>query len=320
MAGAARVEPIDVLLPGAAWPHRLPVTRDQAMLLLAAVSEAFTGLDTYFAHQAGGAVVGNEWIPVFFGPLAGATLLLAGVVALRDRMLAASLATAVFAASIVVGIAGAWFHWERTVLPSGPIGQRVLLDFFFWAPPILGPLAFAFIGVFGTSAAWQEEPPGSGRLLLPGGIRLQLPYPKTNAYFYVTAMGMLIALVSSALDHAATGFRDPWLWLPLAVGVFATAVALVLGIVSRPMRLDLWTYVAAMVLAILVGAVGAVLHLEHDLASGNRFVPERLLRGAPFMAPLLFSNMGLVGLLALLPSQAATFRVAPPAAEVASSR
>jgi hypothetical protein len=51
------------------------------------------------------------------------------------------------------------------------------------------------------------------------------------------------------------------------------------------------------------GVVGAILHFEHDLASGSRFVPERLLRGAPFMAPLRFCNMALVGLLALLPRE-----------------
>jgi hypothetical protein len=221
-----------------------------------------------------------------------------------------TMAAAGVAASVVVGVVGAYFHLLRAILPSGPIGQRVTLDFFFLAPPILGPLAFAFVGVFGTSAAWIEDPPGSGRLLLPAGLELRLPYPKSNAYFYVTAIGMLIALVSSVLDHAAVGFHHPWLWLPLAVGVFATVAALVLGILARPTRLDLWTYVAAMLLAILVGAVGAVLHVEHDLASGARVVPERLLRGAPFMAPLLFSNMGLVGLLALLPSEVGTARPA----------
>jgi len=299
-------EPLDLLAPrAAARLRRLPVSRDQCMLLVAAVSELFTGADTYLAHQAGGAVVGNEWIPVYFGPLAAALLVVAGLLALRRRMLAATLATAVFAASVVVGVLGAYFHWMRTVLPAAPPGERVVLDLFFWAPPILGPLAFAFIGVFGTSAAWVEDPPDGGRLLLPGGLRLQLPYPKTNAYFYVTSVGMLIALVSSTLDHAATGFHDPWLWLPIVVGSFAAIVAFALGAMRSPAHADLASYVVAMLLAITVGAIGAVLHVSHDLASGGRVVAERLLRGAPFMAPLLFANMGLVGLIALLPRERA---------------
>jgi hypothetical protein len=55
-----------------------------------------------------------------------------------------------------------------------------------------------------------------------------------------------------------------------------------------------------MFLLIAIGAVGAVLHLRLDLGPGGHVISERLLRGAPLMAPLLFSNMGIVGLVALL--------------------
>ena len=202
-----------------------------------------------------------------------------------------------------MGVLGAWFHLQRAILSSGPLGQRVALDLFFWAPPVLGPLAFAFIGIFGTSAAWIETPPGSGQLRLPGDVRLQLPYPKINAYFYITATGILITLVSSVLDHAATGFEDRWLWLPTAGGTFAMVVATALGMIERPTRVDLWTYVGAMILLLAIGAVGALLHLLFDLGPRRQLVAERLLQGAPLMAPLLFSNMGLVGLVALLPER-----------------
>jgi hypothetical protein len=296
-------ERLELLFPRATWLRRLPLGRDQLMLLLAAVSEALAGLDAWLAHRAGGMIRGSEWIPAIFGPLAGATLLVAGLIAMRRRTLASLLATAVFAASIVVGCLGAWLHLQRAILTTGPPGQRVALDLFFWAPPVLGPLAFAFIGIFGTSAAWVEAPPGSGRLRLPGGLRLQLPYPKTNAYFYITGTGILIALVSSVLDHAGTGFEDAWLWLPTAGGTFGVVVATTLGMVERPTAADLWTYVGAMVLLIVIGAGGAVLHLRADLGPSGQVIPERLLEGAPLMAPLLFSNMGLVGLVALASEQ-----------------
>ena len=296
-------EPLDLLLPRVPWLRRLPLGRDQLMLLMAAVSVALSGLDAWLAHSARGTVRGDEWIPVIFGPIAGATLLVAGLIALRRRMLASVLATIVFAASVVVGVLGAWFHLQRAILPSGPAGQRAALDLFFWAPPVLGPLAFAFIGIFGTSAAWVEMPPGSGQLRLPGNLRLQLPYPKINAYFYITATGVLITLVSSVLDHAATGFENRWLWLPTAGGTFAMVVATVLGMIERPTRADLWTYVGAMILLLAIGVAGAGLHLLFNLGPSRQLVPERLLRGAPLMAPLLFSNMGLVGLIALLPER-----------------
>ena len=297
------MRPTDLLIPFAPWMQRLPLSRDQCMLLIAAVSEIGTGFETYLAHKAGGTMRAAEWIPIVFGPAAGLLLLLAGLLAVRRRMPAAMLATIVFAASVAVGVLGAYFHLRRAILPSAPVGQRVTLDLFFWAPPVLGPLAFALIGVFGTSAAWVEDPPDSGRLVLPGGLHVQLPYAKTQAYFYITALGILIALISATFDHASTGFRDPWLWLPMGGGVFAVVVAALLGMSDRPTRGDLLTYVAAMVLLMAVGVVGAILHIKHDLTAGGVVVVERFLRGAPFLAPLLFTNMGMIGLITLLPEK-----------------
>ncbi len=63
---------------------------------------------------------------------------------------------------------------------------------------------------------------------------------------------------------------------------------------------DVTVYITAMVLLIVVGMIGAYFHIQADLTSQSTIVPERFLRGAPFMSPLLFSNMGIVGLLALL--------------------
>lgn len=279
---------------------RLPVSRDQAMLLMAAVNEFFLGLDTLLAHSLSGTIRPNEWIPIVFGPTAGVLLLLAGVLALRRRALASSLATVVFVASIVVGGLGAFFHIARTVQWGAPAGQQVSLDLFVLAPPVLGPLAFALVGLLGLSAAWVEDPPGSGQLVLPRGRRLQLPYPKSQAYFFAVSMGVLVALISSALDHARAGFDNPWLWVPLAAGVFGMVVAAMLGMITQPTRADVLTYLAAMFLLIGVGGLGALLHVQADLALNNAVLAERFLRGAPFMAPMLFANMGLIGLIVLL--------------------
>ncbi len=279
---------------------RLPVSRDQAMLLLAAVNEFFLGVDTFLAHSLSGTLRPYEWIPILFGPAAGVVLLLAGLLALRRRALASSLATLVFLASVVVGVLGAYFHIARTVLPDAPAGAQFTLDLFVLAPPVLGPLAFALVGVLGISAAWVEDPADSGTLRLPGGARLHLPYPKTNAYVFAVSMGILVALFSSVLDHARAGFTNPWLWLPTGVGIFGLVVAAGLGMLLRPARGDVLTYVAAMLLLIAVGGVGALLHVQSDLSLNQAVIAERFLRGAPVMAPLLFCNMGLLGLIALL--------------------
>ncbi|HEY64491.1 MAG TPA: hypothetical protein G4O02_07950 [Caldilineae bacterium] len=288
------------VIPRLRSARRLLLTRDQWMLLMAAINELFLGLDTYLAHKISGTIRPYEWIPIIFGTVAGVLLLLAGLLALRRRSLATVIATLVLASSIVVGLLGAYFHLVRIVLPNAPPGQRVFLDLFVWGPPILGPLTFALVGVLGISAAWIEDPPDSGVLVLIRGWRLHLPYSKTCAYFFWVSLGTLATVISSVLDHARTGFENPWLWVPTVAGIFGTAVAFALGAIERPTRADLLTYVAAMLLLIAVGVIGAVLHISANLVAGYAIVPERFIRGAPFLAPLLFSNMGALGLIALM--------------------
>lgn len=279
---------------------RLPLSRDQLMLLMAATNEIFLGIDIFLAHSISGTIVPNEWIPIIFGPIAGVLLLLAGLIALRNRPLATAIATVVFVASIGVGLLGAYFHIVRAILPFAPAGQQVSIDLLVWAPPILGPLTFSLVGLFGLSAAWVEDPPDSGRLVLFGGRRLRLPYSKTRAYFFIVGMGTLATVISSVLDHARTQFENPWLWIPTIAGIFGTVVAVVIGALDRPRRSDVLIYAAAMLLLIAVGAVGAMLHISSNLIAQGTIVGERFLRGAPFLAPLLFANMGTLGLIALL--------------------
>jgi hypothetical membrane protein len=279
---------------------RLPVTRDQAMLLMLALNELLLGLETYLAHSTSGTIMPKEWIPIIFGPVAGILLILAGLLAIRNRSLAAIIASLIYLASIVVGLLGMSFHLMRAILPLAPIGERVSVPLAVWAPPILGPLTFALVGWLGLSAVWMETPPDSGRLSLLAGKKLSLPFSKTNAFFFMVGLGCLATVISSVLDHARTNFENPWLWLPTGIGVFGTVVALTLGAMTKPRRTDLLTFIIAMLLLVLVGVLGVVLHILRNLALENAIVVERFLRGAPFLAPMLFSDMGTLGLVILL--------------------
>jgi hypothetical protein len=55
-----------------------------------------------------------------------------------------------------------------------------------------------------------------------------------------------------------------------------------------------------MLLLIVVGLLGAVLHVNANLTTEGTIVTERFIRGAPFLAPLLFANLGALGLIVLL--------------------
>ncbi len=111
--------------------------------------------------------------------------------------------------------------------------------------------------------------------------------------------GMLITVISSVLDHARTGFINPWLWLPTVIGVFATAATFTMGLIDDLRRADTVTYTAAMLLMMAVGATGAALHVLTNLETRGAIVGEQFLRGAPLLAPLLFANMGMLGLIVL---------------------
>ena len=282
---------------------RIPITRDQAMLLMLALNELLLGLETYLAHSISGTILPKEWIPIIFGPVAGVFLVLAGLLALRRRTPAVVIASLIYLASLLVGLLGAYFHLVRAVLPFAPLGEMASVPLFVWAPPILGPLTFALVGLMGLSAVWLEDPPDSGHLTLLWGRRLQLPYSKTNAFFFMLALGILATVISSVLDHARTNFENPWLWLPTGIGVFGTVVAVMLGVINTPRRSDLMTYAVAMILLMLVGMLGVVLHILRNLAMENAIVVERFLRGAPFLAPMLFADMGALGLVVLLDPQ-----------------
>lgn len=270
------------------------------MLLMAAMNEIMLGAETYLAHLISGTIVPYEWIPIIFGPVAGLLLLAAGLLALRRRFLATIIANLVFISSIIVGLLGAYFHLVRAILPNAAAGQQVSVPLLVWAPPILGPLTFALIGLLGISSAWIEEPADSGRLNIYRSQYIQLPYSKTRAYFFIVGMSSLATVISSVLDHARTDFTNPWLWVPTAVGVFATIVAVILGAIDKPSRGDIWTYLIAMLLMIGVGVLGSVLHVDQNLTSRGTIVGERFLRGAPILAPLLFADIGAIGLVVLL--------------------
>ena len=54
-----------------------------------------------------------------------------------------------------------------------------------------------------------------------------------------------------------------------------------------------------MSLMLLVGVIGFYLHFSEDLTSKGTLLIERFIRGAPPLAPLLFTNIGAIGLIVL---------------------
>ena len=279
---------------------RIPFTRDQIMLLMIALNEILLGFETYSAHIISGTIVPNEWFPIVLGPVCGVILVFSILIQKRMARIASILATASLGLSLLVGLLGTWFHVQRAYLEFAPAGARLTVSMIIWSPPVFAPLTFCLISILGFFTIWPETPSDSGKLMFPGGRSVNIGLSKTRFYFLLVGMGILATLVSSVLDHARTPFTNPWLWVPTGVGVFAGVVTAALGFIRKPGRVDLLVFTAAMFLMILTGILGLYLHIRHDLTSQGMVVLERFIRGAPPLAPMLFADMGALGLIVLL--------------------
>jgi len=279
---------------------KFPLSRDQFMMLMVAFNELMLAVEIFVAHSTSGTIVPREWIPIVFGPIAAFLLLVAGLISLKHRRLALLIAIPTLFASLVVGFLGAYFHMTRAALPFAPIGSQISVPLIIWAPPILAPLTFALVALFGFSAIWKETTVDGGDLELFGGIDLSLPFSKTRGYFLLVSMGLLATLISSVLDHARTNFSNPWLWVPTGAGILGTMVAFLLSLSDNPSSTDVRIYLVTMILIILVGITGVVLHLLANLTSEGVFIVERFIRGAPILAPLLYADLASIGLIATL--------------------
>ena len=109
-----------ILFPFLKGKRLLPLSRDQLMLLMAAINLVFLSVDIYLAHNLNGTIRPREWIPIIFGVVAGVLLLVAGAIALKWRKTAAIIASVVLITSILVGLLGAYFHVMRAIRPAAP--------------------------------------------------------------------------------------------------------------------------------------------------------------------------------------------------------
>jgi hypothetical protein len=77
-------------------------------------------------------------------------------------------------------------------------------------------------------------------------------------------------------------------------------VQVALGTLEEPRRVDWIIYTSTMLMLTVLGLIGMILHVNENLIAKDKIVTERFIRGAPFLAPMLFADMGALGLIALL--------------------
>lgn len=263
------------------------MTRDRALLLEAFVVSnlAFLVLDVFIAHSINDFRHPAEWIPLAYAA-PGAAVLAANLVLRgpwRDRGGDAAWRRGVGRwaglvvgwGGIAVGVAGLLWHLESGFF------RETTLERLVYAAPFSAPLAFAGLGLLGIL----------NRLVPPEET-------EWGRWVLLLAWGGFVGCFALALgDHAQNGFFHAAEWI--AVGAGAAAVAfLAIPLVARVPQGYYGILLGVLGLEAAVGVVGFALHLQPVFDGGAAPLLDRILYGAPPFAPLLFTDLALLGALA----------------------
>ncbi len=270
---------------------KLPMDKNRLILLLVGVNLIFTGLDVALAHAVNDFVPAYEWIPIFFAPLGAASSF---VVALKSRVNIPVALTHIIlmVLGVVVGVLGTAFHANQAL---NPLGQLTWIWLTF-ASPILAPLAFAGISLVGLYAIIEEVDGHPGLLEVPGLGTFKARISRDKHFLWLVGLGFAASALTSIIDHGQYGY-SLYKLIPIVFGLFSTGVVLSLAVSNRWSAGDELTYFWTMIAAIVVGVLGFAFHLSGDLSDNGQLSLERILVFAPVLAPLLYSDLGILGLI-----------------------
>lgn len=232
----------------------------------------FGGLvgDIFLAHSTNAFRERAEYVPLVFS--AAAAVVLAGALPLRQARPAwwRAIGHIVGWAAVAVGLAGVILHLDSQFFYARTIRSLT------YAAPFAAPLAYTGLGLLLIA----------NRLVAPGT-------GEWARWVLLLALGGFVGnFVFSLTDHAQNGFFNAIEWVPVASSGIAIGFLLVPFL--RPVNRAYLRLTAVILLAqALVGVLGFGLHAMADLREAGPLL-ERILSGAPPMAPLLFVNLSLL--------------------------
>jgi hypothetical protein len=258
---------------------RIDPWRLQPWLLVevfAILNLGFLTFDIYLAHSTNDFRRPAEYIPLYFSASAPVLLLIG--LALRRRWVPVWKDLGYLAgwAAIAVGLAGVIFHLDSAFFYERTIHSLT------YSAPFAAPLAYA----------------GLGFLLVLNRMLDSNTVEWARWVWFMTLGGFVGSFIFCLTDHAGNGFFYPVEW----VAVVASAIAvgfLVTPLVTCVSRKFLLLCGVVLALEAVVGVWGFVLHAERNLRGPSVHPLSNFVYGAPPMAPLLFPNLVVLGLIAL---------------------
>jgi hypothetical protein len=244
---------------------------------------AILAADIYIAHSVNHFEKAAEYIPLCFS--LSAPVILIVIIALRwighFEEPWRDVGFMIGWLSVLVGLGGVLYHLESRFFLDRTLKSLT------YAAPFAAPLAYT----------------GLGFLLLMNRMVSVRSAEWARWVIFLALGGFFGNFVLSLTDHASNGFFAKTEWIPVISSALATGfliVPLVLTVTRRFMDVCL----IVMLTQAFVGVLGFWFHIQANLVQPGHSLFDKLVNGAPPMAPLLFPNLvglALIGMWALFP-------------------
>jgi hypothetical protein len=265
--------------PALRWAHDMQLWVE----LFAASNLAILAVDIYIAHSTNQFGKPAEYIPLYLS-LAAPIILAAGIYA---RWIANAFGPWLIAGniigwlSILTGLLGVIYHLQSSFFLERTVQSLT------YAAPFAAPLAYT----------------GLGFLLLMNRMTDAHSAEWARWILLLALGGFFGNLVLSLTDHAENGFFAHTEWIPVISSALATGF-LIVPLILPVSRRFLDACCVVMLVQAFAGLLGFWFHLQANLVEPGHNLFEKLVNGAPPLAPLLFPNLvalAWIGLWALTP-------------------
>ncbi len=244
--------------------------------IFAVLNLGFLTFDIFLAHSVNQFLKPAEYIPLFFSAGTPVLLIIGLIQRKQHRAVWKILGYVVGWAAILVGLTGVILH-----LQSHFFYERTIRSLTYSAP-FAAPLAYT----------------GLGFLLIMNRMIDSDSAEWARWVLLLTLGGFVGNFIFSLADHAENGFFFRVEWVPVAASALAIGF-LVMPVLVRVSRLFIDLCAAVLVLEAIVGLWGFVLHTMGNLHGPSVHPLNNFVYGAPPMAPLLFPNLMVLGIIGL---------------------
>ena len=244
--------------------------------VFAILNVGFLTFDIYLAHSVNQFRNQAEYIPLIFSATAPLVLIFALAVRYRWPAVWKDLGYFVGWVAVLVGLTGVVLHLE-----SHFFYERTLRSLTYSAP-FAAPLAYT----------------GLGFLLIVNRMVDSESVEWAQWVLMLTVGGFVGNFIFSLADHAGNGFFNRLEWVPVVASAFAVGF-LTVPLFMRISRQYIDLCALLLLLEAVVGLWGFILHAEGNLRGPSIHAFDNFVYGAPPMAPLLFPNLMVLGIIAL---------------------